>query len=45
MTLNVPKEESIASKIQDANTSVIEKHFHGEVMQDVLKFVKDLKEL
>ncbi len=35
MNLGVHKEESVSSKIQDANMSVIEKHFHGEATQDI----------
>ena len=35
MNLGVHKVESVSAKIQDENMSVIDKHFHGEVTQDV----------
>ena len=35
MNLGVHKEQSVSAKIQDANMSVIEKHFHGEATQEI----------
>jgi len=32
----VHNEESVSTKIQDEIMTVIDKHFHGEAMQDIL---------